>query len=391
MFLASIVSALKLDKMRHLHSHWTSLVTNCLPFLDQSLPNTVLEVTSQLASNLERLAPFYDSNDDLVDLGQIPADYVITQLEAMTMMYHFCLIEAAEAVNVSSLPSNLGGGQASSGAGQVGPNVQSGEILNNLLHVFLSHSEAKALVASSMEASGAHSLEAARKALLTTLPRLVSCCAILWTSVDKAQGAKEASSLLVGAPKAVRLRLLDLLSPIAHHHSVAFLSAIGITWQERRSPGTHGLVKNPLPVCNEDQQILVDLVGAIKTMPVSTVIQTVRQVLRAPPNVAGNRINVEVAVLQFFYAYLAKCSAVQVFESWSGLASLLRECLILAPPAIFLALAILNQFAHRAPSLAERKDQKELQEIAGKLIDACAQVRIKKVCGLAILRALHYL
>ncbi len=109
-------------------------------------------------------------------------------------------------------------------------------------------------------------------------------------------------------------------------------------------------------------------------MPVATVIQTVRLVLKTPPNVSGTKVNVEVSVLQFFYAYLAKCSATQVFESWSGLASLLRDCLALAPPAVFLALAILNQFVQRAPSLAERKDQKELQEIAGKLIDACSQV-----------------
>ena len=52
MFLASIVSALKLEEMRHLHSHWTSLITNCMPFLDHSLTSTVLEVTGQLALNL---------------------------------------------------------------------------------------------------------------------------------------------------------------------------------------------------------------------------------------------------------------------------------------------------------------------------------------------------
>ena len=58
----------------------------------------------------------------------------------------------------------------------------------------------------------------------------------------------------------------------------------------------------------------------------------------------------------------------------SELAGLLRECLALAPPAIFLALAILNQFTTRAPSLSERKDQKELQELAGKLVESCSQV-----------------
>ena len=47
----------------------------------------------------------------------------------------------------------------------------------------------------------------------------------------------------------------------------------------------------------------------------------------------------------------------------SELAGLLRECLVLAPPAVFLALAILNQFAQTAPTSSERKDQRELQEI----------------------------
>ena len=136
-----------------------------------------------------------------------------------------------------------------------------------------------------MESSS--SMESARKTMLSTLPRLVSCASNLWNALDKAKDNK--SCILVGAPKVVGTRLLDLLSPIAHHHSVAFLSAIGITWQEKRSPGTHGLVKNPLPVCNEDQQILVDMVAAIKTLPVSTVIQTVRQVLKSPPAVSGTR------------------------------------------------------------------------------------------------------
>jgi hypothetical protein len=63
-----------------------------------------------------------------------------------------------------------------------------------------------------------------------------------------------------------------------------------------------------------------------------------------------------------------------VFESWSSLANLLRDCLVLAPPAVFLALSILNQFVNRSPTLAERKDQKELQDIAGKLVDSCAQI-----------------
>ncbi len=385
MFLAAIVSALKLNNMRHLHSHWTSLVTNCLPFLDHSLTSTVMEVTTQLAANLEQLVPFYDdssssaSSEQIEHFGQVPADYVITQMEALTMMYHFCLIEDSGAAKVSSLPSSSSSSIGSATSSSSAPDSSHGqsEILSNLLHVFLSSSDAKALMASSIDSSGT-SLESARKAMLATLPLLISCASKLWqAAVSKAKDNKQACFILVGAPKAVRARILDLLSPIAHHHAVAFLSAVGVTWQEKRSPGSHGLVKNPLPICNQDQEVLVDLVGAIKTMPVSIVIQTVRQVLKSPPvvTVSGHaKINVEVAVLQFFYAYLAKCSVGQVVDLWSGLAALLRECLALAPPAIFLALAILNQFAQRAPALSERKEQRELQELAGKLIEATATV-----------------
>ncbi len=58
MFLAAIVTALKQENMRHLHSHWTSLFTSCLPFLGKSLSQSVLEVTAQLAKNLEGLARY---------------------------------------------------------------------------------------------------------------------------------------------------------------------------------------------------------------------------------------------------------------------------------------------------------------------------------------------
>lgn len=63
-----------------------------------------------------------------------------------------------------------------------------------------------------------------------------------------------------------------------------------------------------------------------------------------------------------------------MFESWNSLSALLRDCLNLAAPAVFLAISILNQFVQRSPSLAEKKEQKEMQDLAGKLIDCCAHI-----------------
>ena len=62
------------------------------------------------------------------------------QLEAMTMMYHFCLIEDSGAAKVSTLPASSG---SSIGSAVNSSNQNQSEILNNLLHVFLSSSDAK--------------------------------------------------------------------------------------------------------------------------------------------------------------------------------------------------------------------------------------------------------
>lgn len=45
--------------MRHLHQHWTTLVTSALPFMGQSLTQIVMAVVSELCSNIEKLALFY--------------------------------------------------------------------------------------------------------------------------------------------------------------------------------------------------------------------------------------------------------------------------------------------------------------------------------------------
>ena len=113
MFLCAIMKALRQDQIRHLHSHWTSLVTSLLPFLGKSLARTVRDVTAQLCLNLERIAPFYvdDEDDEDGDEGDeadpegtstrlrsgqggfasttaatgthIPADYVVTQVTCL--------------------------------------------------------------------------------------------------------------------------------------------------------------------------------------------------------------------------------------------------------------------------------------------------------------------
>jgi len=64
-------------------------------------------------------------------------------------------------------------------------------------------------------------------------------------------------------------------------------------------------------------QVSVAIVSAMKSMPVATIIQTLRQVLKSPPVLEGvSAMQAVVSILQFFYFYLAECSAKQVFLSW---------------------------------------------------------------------------
>ncbi len=187
--------------MRHLHSHWTSLFTSCLPFLGRSLSQSVLEVTSQLMRNLENLARFYDEgrmveaslHESTVpkggkggDFGQIPADYVVTQMEALTMIYHYCLLDSAGqaggGASVSQPPPSSS--LSPSPSSPLHQQQQQNELLTNLLHVFLSNTDSKSLTTNSLgSVVSVDTLAIARKILLSTLPRLVNTVAVLWKAV----------------------------------------------------------------------------------------------------------------------------------------------------------------------------------------------------------------
>ena len=186
MFLAAIVSALRQEKMRHLHSHWTSLVTSCLPFLGKSLSQSVLEITAQISRNLEHLAPFYGQNDrnggSVKLLGQIPADYVVSQLEALTMIYHYCLLDPNSAAQIGI--SNQKTANNNSNFVSATANTNNTEIFSNLLHAFLSNTDTKSLAAKSMSSVSVDTMAIAKKILLSTLPRLIHTTAVLWQALN---------------------------------------------------------------------------------------------------------------------------------------------------------------------------------------------------------------
>lgn len=128
------------DHMRHLHQHWTTLVTSSLPFMGSSLTLIVTSVINQLCCNIEYLASYYVNDESLLTSKPrgatavdccLPADYTVTHLEALTFLLHYCLLDTSQQIGFSL-------NQPLSGPIQTGiPGANPGQIFNNLIHVFM--------------------------------------------------------------------------------------------------------------------------------------------------------------------------------------------------------------------------------------------------------------
>ena len=82
------------------------------------------------------------------------------------------------------------------------------------------------------------------------------------------------SSWLVGSSKAVKSMILELLSPLATLHPAHFLAAVGVAWSDCPAP-------SPM------RGVLVELISSLRMFPTSTLISTLRLVIKSPPAMAG--------------------------------------------------------------------------------------------------------
>jgi hypothetical protein len=103
-----------------------------LPFLGRSLPVRMNAVVPQLCLNLESLV--------LISAPNCPPDYLITELEALTALCHYVLIDSSSGI----APALAGSAGLLSGLSPTGTNGnngstsnnQNGQILHNLVHAF---------------------------------------------------------------------------------------------------------------------------------------------------------------------------------------------------------------------------------------------------------------
>ncbi|XP_020825547.1 protein DOP1A isoform X1 [Phascolarctos cinereus] len=343
MFLCAVIRALHQHCACKMHPQWIGLITSTLPYMGKILQRVVVSVTLQLCRNLDNLILQYKYETGLSDsrplwmASVIPPDMILTLLEGITTIIHYCLLD---------------------------PSTQYHQLLVNVdqKHLF-----------------------EARSGILSILHMIMSSVTLLWSILYQADSSEKATiaaaasvtTINLGSTKNLRQQILELLGPISMNHGVHFMAAIAFVWNERRQNKTTSRTK-VIPAASEEQLLLVELVRSISVMRTETVIQTVKEVLKQPPAIVKDKkhLSLEVCMLQFFYAYIQRIPVPSLVDSWTSLLILLKDSIQLSLPAPgqFLILGVLNEFIMKNPNLENKKDQRDLQDVTHKIVDAIGAI-----------------
>ncbi|NWT79624.1 DOP1 protein, partial [Lanius ludovicianus] len=342
MFLCAVIRALHQHCACKMHPQWIGLITSTLPYMGKVLQRVVVSVTLQLCRNLDNLIQQYKYETGLSDNRPLwmasvtPPDMVLTLLEGITTIIHYCLLD---------------------------PSTQYHQLLVNV--------DQKHLVE-------------ARNGILSILHMIMSSVTLLWSILHLADSSEKTTAaaasittINLGSAKNLRQQILELLGPISMNHGVHFMAAIAFVWNERRQNKNTSRTK-VIPTAGEEQLLLVELVRSISVMRTETVIQTVKEVLKQPPAIAKDKkhLSLEVCMLQFFYAYTQRIPVTSLVDSWAALLLLLKDSIQVGLPAPgqFLILGVLNEFIMKNPSLENKKDQRDLQDVTHKIVDAIGAI-----------------
>ncbi|XP_032413466.1 protein dopey-1 isoform X4 [Xiphophorus hellerii] len=343
MFLCAVIRALHQHHACKMHPQWIGLITTTLPYMGRVLRRVVASVTLQLCRNLDNLLQQYRYETSITDTRPqwmalcIPPDLILTVLEGITSIIHYCLLD---------------------------PTSQYHQLQVSVDQKHLAE---------------------ARSGILSILHTIMSSVTLLWSvlhqadSSDKpaAASAGATSNINLGSTKNLRQQILELLGPISMNHGAHFMAAIAYVWNERKQVKTP--IRNKvIPVASEEQLLLVELVRSVSAMRTETVMQTVKEVLKQPPAIAKDKkhISLEVCMLQFFYAYVQRIPVSSLLDSWPSLLALLKDSVQLGLPAPgqFLILGVLNEFILKNPNLESKKDQRELQDVTHKVVEAIGTI-----------------
>ncbi|XP_028938040.1 protein dopey-2 isoform X2 [Ornithorhynchus anatinus] len=344
LFVSAVVRGLQPEYGPAMHPAWVGLVSDSLPYFGKSLGWTVAPFVVQICKNLDELVRQYESETAKPTGGvtskkeNIPPDYPLTLLEGLTTISHFCLLEQASPTlkpSIGSDPTNL---------------------------------------------------RNARNAILEELPRIVNTMALLWSAVRKEDGQKRPADLLSAtrasssvyfkATKTIRQKILDFLNPLTAQLGVQLASAVAAVWSRKKARRQNKM--KIIPEASGSQLTLVDLLCSLHTLKTDTILHLVKEVVKKPSQIKGEEKSslVDIPMLQFSFAFIQRLPVSALQENFPPLLGVLKESvqLNLAPPGYFLLLSMLNDFVTRTPTLENKKDQKDLQEVTQKILEAVGNV-----------------
>ncbi|NXN82228.1 DOP2 protein, partial [Bombycilla garrulus] len=344
LFVSAVVRGLQPEYGHGMHPTWVGLVTSSLPYFGKSLGWTVAPFVVQICKNLDELVKQYE-NEAVKTSAKTSArenvtpDYPLTLLEGLTTIGHFCLLDHPNPTRKSSCstePANL---------------------------------------------------RNARNAILEELPRIVNTMSLLWSVIKREDSQKRptdffgttkgSSSVYFKATKTLRTKILDFLNPLTAQFGIQLMAAVASVWNSKKSHRSHSKTKIP-PVASASQLILVDLICALNTLKIDTILYLVKEVVKKPAQIKGEEKSslVDIPMLQFSYAFIQRLPVPALQENFQPLLGLLRESvqLNLAPPGHFLLLSTLNDYVTRTPTLENKKDQKDLQEVTQKILEAVGTI-----------------
>ncbi|NXB85355.1 DOP2 protein, partial [Vidua chalybeata] len=344
LFVSAVVRGLQPEYGHGMHPTWVGLVTGSLPYFGKSLGWTVAPFVVQICKNLDELVKQYE-NEAVKTSAKTSArenvtpDYPLTLLEGLTTIGHFCLLDhphPTKKASCSAEPANL---------------------------------------------------RNARNAILEELPRIMNTMSLLWSVIKREDSQKRptdffgttkgSSSVYFKATKTLRTKILDFLNPLTAHLGIQLMAAVAAVWSSKKPHRSHSKTKI-LPVASASQLILVDLICALNTLKIDTILYLVKEVVKKPAQIKGEEKSslVDIPVLQFSYAFIQRLPVPALQENFQPLLGLLRECvqLSLAPPGHFLLLSTLNDFVTRTPTLENKKDQKDLQDVTQKILEAVGTI-----------------
>ncbi|KAK2522036.1 protein dopey-2 isoform X2 [Columba livia] len=349
LFVSAVVRGLQPEYGYGMHPTWVGLVTCSLPYFGKSLGWTVAPFVVQICKNLDDLVKQYE-NEAVKTSAKTSAsltskrenvtpDYPLTLLEGLTTIGHFCLLDHPNQTKKSSClaePANL---------------------------------------------------RNARNAILEELPRIINTMSLLWSVIKREDSQKRptdffgttkgSSSVYFKATKTLRNKILDFINPLTAQLGIQLMAAIAAVWNSKKPHKNQSKIKI-LPVASSSQLILVDLICALNTLKIDTILHLVKEVVKKPSQIKGEEKSslVDIPMLQFSYAFIQRLPVSALQENFQSLLGLLKESvqLNLAPPGHFLLLSTLNDFVTRTPTLENKKDQKDLQEVTQKILEAVGTV-----------------